>query len=286
MTTESALNFIKTKEYERFKEFCDACAKYKYIGICYGPPGVGKTRAARQYTNWDLIGPLLDNISFREVIEPIDRPLDPAVTSSDSIFLTSPTVRPVSIERNLTKLAENLELVKVGIRLMENHSNTEARYEALNRAIKKGGLASVNLVIIDEIDRLKLPTLEILRDIYDQNDIGMILIGMPGIEKRLSRYPQLYSRIGFAHEFKKMGKTKMSYILEHRWKDLGFSLDYQQFDNFEVVSKMIKLSNGNFRLLQRLFSQIDRVMEINKLSTITGEVVETARELLIIGTND
>ena len=34
--------FIETKEYKRFAEFCDACIKYKYIGICYGLPGVGK----------------------------------------------------------------------------------------------------------------------------------------------------------------------------------------------------------------------------------------------------
>jgi len=35
--------------------------------------------------------------------------------------------------------------------------------------------------------------------------------------------------------------------------------------------------------VQRLFAQIARVLEINRLCTITAEVVETARENLVIG---
>ena len=39
---------------------------------------------------------------------------------------------------------------------------------------------------------------------------------------------------------------------------------------------------GNFRLIQRLFAQIDRVLTINSLATVTTDVVDAARESLVV----
>lgn len=142
---------------------------------------------------------------------------------------------------------------------------------------------NIDLVILDEVDRLKLQYLEQLRDLYDQHDIALILIGMPGIEKRLARYPQLYSRIGFAHEFDKLSKDETHFILEHKWEELGLSINMKDFTDYEAINMIIRITGGNFRLIHRLFAQMDRIMQINSLSIITTDVVEAARDSLVIG---
>jgi hypothetical protein len=65
--------------------------------------------------------------------------------------------------------------------------------------------------------------------------------------------------------------------------EVGLTFAPDDYADAEALAAIARITGGNVRLVQRLFAQIARVLEINRLRTITAEVVETARESLVIG---
>jgi DNA transposition AAA+ family ATPase len=261
--------FLVTKEHRRFVEFCDACRRYRYIGLCYGLPGVGKTMSARAYAHWDRIEPYL-----HFPLPPKGWPkLSPRQLRT---VLYTPTVlsTPQRIRYQIAGLRADL--------LSFIHAQGEPPQPPAPPLDPLQQLRHRELIIVDEADRITMSGLEELRDLYDRFDVAVIFLGIPGLEKRLARYPQLYSRVGFVHHFKPLNTEEMQVVLQHKWQQLGLTLDRSGSDA-EAVAAIMRITSGNFRLIQRLFSQMERVMQINQLHTITKEVVEAARELLVIG---
>jgi DNA transposition AAA+ family ATPase len=260
--------FVETKEYRRFAEFCEACRHYRYIGLCHGPPGVGKTLSARHYALWDALEPTIT--ANRYLMDPEPRPdLGDCRTV---VFTPSMTTTPKRLETDLHQLRFSLH------HIVEAAHHAEEKDPDLPHFDDRWS----ELVIVDEADRLKFPTLEQLRDVYDRVHFGLVLIGMPGIERRLSRYAQFYSRVGFVHPFRPLSADELRFLLEQK-QELGFTMDLSTFDDVEAMTAVIRITGGNFRLLQRLFAQIARILEINHLERVTKEVVEAAREGLVIG---
>lgn len=261
--------FIVTREHRRFAEFADAVRKHRYIGVCHGPAGVGKTLSARRYARWDIAQTLLDEWGHREES---DTKVYAALAHSRSIFYT-PSVGATLVElrKDLPRLLSRVDIC------VDEHVRPQGSSPSRRRS------NHVELVIIDEAERLSMTALEYLRDLFDREGLGLILIGMPGIEMRLSRYPQLYSRVGFAHAYRPLRDEELTFVLTRRWRQLGLNLDDADFTDAQAVATIVRITSGNFRLVHRLFVQIERILRINGLKAITDDVVEAARSVLVIG---
>ena len=75
---------------------------------------------------------------------------------------------------------------------------------------------------------------------------------------------------------------EQTFVLARRWPNLHLD-DPEDFTTTEARAAIIRITNGNFRLTTRLMAQIHRIMEISQLSTVTSEVMDAARESLVIG---
>ena len=260
-------DFLITKEYHKFEEFCNSCFREKYIGLCHGVPGVGKTLSAKYYAQLDVLEQF--NLATKKVTK---KSLAPKILTNQTIFYTANILNtPKRI--NMAIKNERFQLFRTRLeafKLLKPKSNYEEDFRTL--------------IIIDEADRLTMRSIEQVRDIYDRlENVGIVLIGMPGIEKRLSRYAQLYSRVGFLHEFRPIRNKEINFILQQYWSKLGLKLKKDIFSDPEVTATIARITKGNFRLIQRLFSQIKRIVTINKLSVVNKEVIEAARKCMVIG---
>jgi DNA transposition AAA+ family ATPase len=300
--------FIETREHQRFHEFCDACREYQYIGLCYGPPGVGKTVSARYYTH----GTKTAAMKFDPACE---GKLEKGLASKVVLYTPSVVNSPGKIARDLGTCRHNFSATLLRRLAKEEQPNLERQDQLLDDRLQAAGWGSAAaeerrgdayrqyftarkeyqsrrravrettlLLVLDEADRLTTGSLEQVRAIFDQGGIGLVLIGMPGLEKRLARYPQLYSRVGFVHEFCSLAETEVRDLLSKGWKPLGVQLPQGGLSDEETLAAVLRITGGNFRLLDRLLTQISRVLEINELQQITSAVVEAARESLVIGT--
>ncbi len=208
--------FVVTKEYRRFVEFCDACRRERYIGLCYGPPGVGKTISARHYAHWEVVEAQIRNYVIGNARSP------DAAAARTILYTPMVANTPRTVDKEVSNLSSRLNfLIEDTLVAASEAPTSEDDGDEVFPVPRYAEAQHVELLIVDEADRLRMPSLEQLRDHYDRRKIGLILIGMPGMEKRLARYPQLYSRVGFVHQYRALGAEELRFILEAHCDSLG-----------------------------------------------------------------
>lgn len=163
---------MATKEHRRFLEFADAVRRKRYVGLCFGAPGVGKTESARAYTRWDQLAPHLAGTRATGT-DPDDAPVDQVLAARAVLYTPKVNASAHHLDKEISYLCDRLGwTVELMLSTGRGTGPTTATPNHATHA---------ELLIVDEADRLRTPAIEQLRDHHDRTGIGLILIGMPGI---------------------------------------------------------------------------------------------------------
>ena len=141
-----AAPFLHTREHRRFTEFADAVRQHRYIGLCWGPPGVGKTLSARRYAglqDWEQWQRDLDAADTTTSPGPVPARVLQARTA---VWTPTVTASPREVAQALPRVCQHISYAVD----YDQHGQVDPYVHNASRA---SGLTE--LLIVDEADRLK-----------------------------------------------------------------------------------------------------------------------------------
>ena len=134
------------------------------------------------------------------------------------------------------------------------------------------------LLIIDEADKLvskyTSKKMEILRGIYDQADVGLVIAGEPALEAQIKTYLlRMANRVDFYASLSGLNAGEVKEYLEgYRIEDAALA---------ELKARACNPQTGCFRLLDRTMRNVRRMMEAPD-QTITLKMIEQASGMMML----
>ena len=121
------------------------------------------------------------------------------------------------------------------------------------------------VIFIDEIDYLmnNFKTVEILRDLHDETDCPIIMIGMGLAHRKLERYKHLYDRFSEILKFETFRLSDIAQIV-HELSQVPISDDAIEY---------IHQKHNRFRQIVQLINKLETLAKENNLTEINMEVI-------------
>lgn len=256
--------FVVTKQHKLLEEACRDARRYRYVLLCVGDAGVGKTCSAKRLSSWHLVDPVSSRYAY--ILNP-----PPEVAHQRTAYWCAPPACTPKMVSGEVERARNL------LSWMVDLSEAPPEDEDAGRA-KEHATDRTELLIVDEAQFLKNAALEQLRYLYDRGDFGLVLMGMPGLDKILERYEQFHSRIGQVHPYRPLEEEAVWELLQTP-SVLGTNLLVEAFPE-ECLAPIMTVTEGNFRKVVKLAQRIERILEINGREAANAAVVRKAASQL------
>jgi DNA transposition AAA+ family ATPase len=184
---DQANQFIQTRQHRRFVEAADFCRVNRSLCICTGKPGVGKETSAQVYAQWPTIKLLLDTPR---------RPQTPPEKLSNyhaaywDAEINCTTKKLISSLNRLSNKFNNLIQDSLNW-----HEPDRLRQSQVPRT------DFLELIIVNHAHRLSLICLEAINDYRQHNNIGFLLLGVPGFDRRCKMYDLIGNDVALYHEY-------------------------------------------------------------------------------------
>ena len=135
------------------------------------------------------------------------------------------------------------------------------------------------LLIIDEADKLmnKYTTakMEILRGIFDQAEVGLVIAGEPKLETDLKpALARFANRVDFYYKLHGLDAAELGRYLEG-W-------DLAEEAAAELANRAFQSRNSCFRLLDRTLNNVLRVLKEKGETKVTLEIVREASGMMML----
>ena len=231
------MEYFESRDFVQAIGVCQACQEYSALGIVVGKSGQGKTYTLKKYAQLQRVAYIEcdDTMACRDLVEAIEKELG-----------------------------------------MPKASGTI--WSRVNRIRDFFNVNQGYLLIIDEADKLinkyTQKKMEILRAVYDQSTVGIVIAGEPRLESELKgNLTRFANRMDFYYKFKGLNQTEVTEYLE------GYDIDQAAMG--ELLSRATNHNNGCFRLLDRTLNNVLRVLKDSGKTQITLKVVSEASSMMM-----
>ena len=230
--------FFESKDAVKVLGVCQSCQEYIGLGIVVARSGYGKTYSLRQYAKLPRVAYIEcdDTMSSRDLVEAIEKALG---------------------------LPSGYGTIWRRVNGIRDFFNTNKGY----------------LLIIDEADKLvskyTQKKMEILRAIFDQSDVGLVIAGEPKLEAQIKTYlVRMANRVDFYVSLKGLESSEVeSYVS-------GFEVTPEAM--VELKARACNMQTGCFRLLDRTLSNVKRILDERGESIVTVKIIEEASSLMML----
>lgn len=231
-------SFFESRDAMAVLGVCQSCQAYIGLGIVVARSGYGKTYALRQYAKLGKVAYIEcdDTMSCRDLVEAVERSL--GIPSGYG-----------TIWRRVNGIREFF--------------NTNKGY----------------LLVVDEADKLvskhTQKKMEVLRAIFDQSDVGLVIAGEPRLEAQIKTYlNRMANRVDFYACLRGLSPSEVE----------GYLQDFQVTPEamVELKARACNMQTGCFRLLDRTLSNVSRILAERGEDTVTVKVIEQASAMMML----